>query len=135
MDATHQAHHRVAMQRPLRRLRRAVASVAGAAILASVLASFGALPAAAADPDFPAGQEAFHTYDEMTAEVQQAATDYPQLVERFSIGKSYKGRDLWAVKVSDNVGTDEDEPEVLIDGLHHADEHMSLEMTCRSCAG
>ena len=117
------------MQRPLRRLRRAVASVAGAAILASVLASFGALPAAAADPDFPAGQEAFHTYDEMTDEVQQAATDYPQLVERFSIGKSYKGRDLWAVKVSDNVGTDEDEPEVLIDGLHHGDEHMSLEMT------
>ena len=129
MDATHHALDRAAMQRPLRRLRRAVASVAGAAILASVLASFGALPAAAADPDFPAGQEAFHTYDEMAAEVQQAATSYPSIVERFSIGKSYKGRDLWAVKISDNVGTDEDEPEVLIDGLHHADEHMSLEMT------
>ena len=117
------------MLRSLRRLRRAVAPVAGAALLASVLATFGAAPAAAADPDFPAGQEAFHTYQEMAAEVQQAATDYPALVERFSIGKSYKGRDLWAVKVSDNVGTDEDEPEVLIDGLHHADEHMSLEMT------
>ena len=117
------------MQRPFRRIRRAVASVTGATVLASVLASFGALPAAAADPDFPAGQEAFHTYDEMAAEVLQADVDYPSIVERFSIGKSYKGRDLWAVKVSDNVGTDEDEPEVLIDGLHHADEHMSLEMT------
>jgi carboxypeptidase T len=117
------------MQRPLRRVRRAVASVAGAATLASVLASIGALPAAAADPDFPAGQEAFHTYAEMDSEVQGAATAYPSIVERFSIGKSYKGRELWAVKVSDNVGTDEDEPEVLIDGLHHADEHMSLEMT------
>ncbi len=27
------------------------------------------------------------------------------------------------------MGTDEDEPEVLFDGLHHADEHMGLEMT------
>ena len=33
------------------------------------------------------------------------------------------------MKVSDNVGTDEPEPEVMLDGLHHADEHMSLEMT------
>jgi carboxypeptidase T len=78
------------MQRPLRRVRRAVASVAGAATLASVLASIGALPAAAADPDFPAGQEAFHTYAEMDSEVQGAATAYPSIVERFSIGKSYK---------------------------------------------
>ena len=82
------------MQRPLRRIRRAVASVTGAAALASVLVSFSVTPAAAADPEFPAGQEAFHTYDEMTAVVQQAATDYPAIVERFSIGKSYKGRDL-----------------------------------------
>jgi hypothetical protein len=65
----------------------------------------------------------------MAAEVQATATAYPSIVERFSIGKSYKGRELWAVKISDNVATDEDEPEVLIDGLHHADEHMSLEMT------
>jgi carboxypeptidase T len=129
VDAAHRAHDRAAMQRPLRRVRRAVASVAGAAILASGLASFGASGAAAADPEFPAGQEAFHTYAEMAAEVQAAATAYPSIVERFSIGKSYKGRELWAVKISDNVATDEDEPEVLIDGLHHGDEHMSLEMT------
>jgi len=118
-----------AMHASLRRVRRRVAPFAGAALVVSVLLSIDAVPAAAADPDFPAGQEAFHTYDEMAAEVAAASTAYPAIVERFSIGKSYKGRDLWAVKVSDNVGTDEDEPEVLIDGLHHADEHMSLEMT------
>jgi carboxypeptidase T len=118
-----------AMHASLRHVRRRVAPFAGAALVASLLFSLDATPAAAADPDFPAGQEAFHTYDEMAAEVAAAATAYPAIVERFSIGKSYKGRDLWAVKVSDNVGTDEDEPEVLIDGLHHADEHMSLEMT------
>ena len=117
------------MHASLRRVRRRVAPFAGAALVVSVLLSIDAVPAAAADPDFPAGQEAFHTYDEMAAEVAATATAYPSIVQRFSIGKSYKGRDLWAVKVSDNVGTDEDEPEVLIDGLHHADEHMSLEMT------
>ena len=117
------------MDRSRRRARRTAASVAGAALVATLLASFGAAPASAADPDFPSGQEAFHTYAEMAAEVQAAADAYPAIVERFSIGKSYKGRDLWAVKVSDNVGTDEPEPEVMLDGLHHADEHMSLEMT------
>ena len=44
-----------------------------------------------------------------------------------SIGKSYQGRDLWVAKVSDNVATDEAEPEVLFDSLHHAREHLSLE--------
>jgi hypothetical protein len=116
------------MDRSRRRARRTIAPVAGAALSAMLLA-FGAAPASAADPDFPAGQEAFHTYAELAAEVQEAADAYPAIVARFSIGKSYKGRELWAVKVSDNVGTDEREPEVILDGLHHGDEHMSLEMT------
>jgi len=50
-------------------------------------------------------------------------------MSRFSIGKSYQGRDIWAVKISDNVTTDEAEPEVMFDGTHHADEHMATEMT------
>ena len=86
-------------------------------------------PAAAADPAFPPGNSGFHTYNEMAAEVAATAQAHPDIVERFSIGKSYQGRELWAVKVSDNVATDEHEPEVLFDGLHHADEHMSQEMT------
>ena len=32
-----------------------------------------------------------------------------------------------SVTISDNVGTDEGEPEVLFDGLHHAREHLSAE--------
>ena len=36
---------------------------------------------------------------------------------------------MWAVKISDNVGTDEDEPEVLFIGQHHAREHITVEMT------
>ena len=89
----------------------------------------GLSPALATEYEFPPGNTGFHTYLEMVAEVKAAALAYPNIVERFSIGKSWKGRELWAVKISDNVTLDESEPEVIFDGLHHADEHMSLEMT------
>ena len=79
--------------------------------------------------EFPVGYEDFHTYAEMVAEVTAVADAHPDIVQRFSIGTSYKGRELLAAKVSDNVATDENEPEVLYEGLHHGDEHMSLEMT------
>ena len=36
---------------------------------------------------------------------------------------------MWAAKISDNVATDEDEPEVLFIGQHHAREHITVEMT------
>lgn len=91
--------------------------------------------APAADPcpadtgDFPPGQEAFHTYAEMCRRIHRVADAHPGIVRVFSIGDSYQGRPIWAAEVSDHVGQDEGEPEVLIDGLHHADEHMSAEMT------
>ena len=69
----------------------------------------------------------YHNYPEMVGEIKQAAIDYPDIVSVFSIGKSYQGRDIWMAKISDNVATDEDEPEVLIDALHHAREHLTTE--------
>ena len=86
---------------------------------------------AATASEFPAGREGYHSYTEMTADVAAVAAAHPAIVSRFSIGRSYKGRDIWAVKVSDNVTIDEPEPEVMFDGGHHADEHMSTEMTLR----
>ncbi len=65
----------------------------------------------------------------MVADVAAVAAAHPSIVERLAIGKSYQGRTIWAVKISDNVATDENEPEVLFDGLTHSDEHMGLEMT------
>lgn len=98
-----------------------------AALTLSLVANV--LPAAAVVYEFPPGFLGFHTYQEMANETAAAAAAYPAIVRRFSIGRSYQGRELWAVKVSDNVATDEPEPEVLFDGLHHGDEHMSQEMT------
>jgi len=102
-----------------------------AALLATMLGTAPGSAAPAGAADFPPGWTGYHTYPEMAAEVAAVAAAHPAIVKRFSIGTSYLGRQLWAAKVSDNVGTDENEPEVLFDGLHHADEHMGLEMTLR----
>jgi hypothetical protein len=100
-----------------------------ASLLAAVFAVAAVSTASASE--FPAGRTGYHSYTELTADVAAVAAAHPSIVSRFSIGKSYKGRDLWAVKVSDNVTIDEPEPEVMFDGGHHAMEHMSTEMTHR----
>nr|MBA3236005.1 zinc carboxypeptidase [Chloroflexota bacterium] len=102
-------------------------SVVGLVLGMSAVLAVTATPAAAAD--FPAADSDYHTYPEMVDEIQAAQAAYPEIVAISSIGKSYKGRDLWVAKVSDNVADDENEPEVLFDSLHHAREHLSLEQT------
>ena len=97
--------------------------------LITAVACFGASTTRAATPDFPAGYEGYHTYEEMVAEVDRVAAAHPNIVRKFSIGRSYEGRELWAVKISDNVLLDEDEPEVVFDSLIHAREHITVEMT------
>jgi murein tripeptide amidase MpaA len=109
-----------AVQRPTR-------SLVLAALLAATAAATAAPVALAAEPDFPADMSGYHNLPEMVEEVNQAAADFPAIVEVFSIGQSYQGRDILAAKISDNVAEDEDEPEVLIDALHHAREHMTTE--------
>jgi hypothetical protein len=108
-------------------LRARVAALLGSALLLAVVVVTPPVRAAAAD--FPAGWRGYHTYAEMSADVLAVATAHPDIVQRFSIGKTYQGRQMWAVKISDHVATDEAEPEVLFDGLTHSDEHMGLEMT------
>lgn len=81
-----------------------------------------------APQDFPGPDSAYHDYDEMVAELNKAVTDYPAIFSLFSLGTSYQGRELWAGKISDNVGTDEDEPEILLTHHQHAREHLTVEM-------
>ncbi len=77
---------------------------------------------------FPPADAAYHDYAETIAEINAAVAAYPAIASRRVIGKSYQGRDIVAVKISDNVATDEAEPEVLYDANHHAREHMTAEM-------
>ena len=96
-----------------------------AATLAAVVLAATAGPVAAAD--FPARDSRYHNYAEMVADIKAVEAAKPSIVDVFSIGKSYQGRDIWAAKISDNVGTDEAEPEILFDALHHAREHLTVE--------
>jgi carboxypeptidase T len=77
---------------------------------------------------FPPADSNYHDYAEMIAELQQAAIDHPSIFSLFSLGVSYEGRTIWAGKISDNVLTDEDEPEVLFTHHQHAREHLTVEM-------
>ena len=77
---------------------------------------------------FPPADSNYHDYAEMVAEIQQAELDHPAIFDLFTIGTSYEGRTIWAGKVSDNVGTDEAEPEVLFTHHQHAREHLTVEM-------
>jgi carboxypeptidase T len=106
----------------MRRPSSAALLLAGLLILWGVVA-----PATAAAPNFPSYDSRYHNYPEMVAEIKAAETAYPSLVHVFSMGNSYQGRDIWAAKVSDNVNVDEPEPEVFIDALHHAREHLVTE--------
>ena len=126
------------MHHPIRRLpgaapRAGRSRVAAPAMLALalVLAAGAGLvttqPVAAVD--FPSYDADYHTYPEMVDEIKAAEAAFPDIVALRSIGTSYAGRTIWAAKVSDNVATDEPEPEVLFDSLHHAREHLSLEQS------
>ncbi len=70
----------------------------------------------------------YHDYAEMVADVDAVVARYPAIAAKRIIGRTYQGRDIIAVKISDHVATDEPEPEVLYDAGTHAREHLSVEM-------
>ena len=75
--------------------------------------------------DFPPADSAFHNYSEVIAELNQTAADHPSLVTISSIGPSLLGRQLWAAKVTNGTGV---KPVAFICGLHHAREHLTVEV-------
>ncbi len=61
--------------------------------------------------------------------VREIHAQYPDITEVKSIGKSLEGRDILAIKISDNVRVDEVEPTILVNAMHHAREVMTPEIT------
>lgn len=78
--------------------------------------------------DFPSKDSMYHNYAEANTEIDQRIAQYPSIMSKKVIGKSYQGRDIVAIKISDNVATDENEPEVLFTHHQHAREHLTVEM-------
>lgn len=77
---------------------------------------------------FPAGYAAYHTYAGLCQAIVSAAAAHPDIVRLFSIGRSSQGRTIWAMEISSHLADGTHPPGVLFDGLHHALEHLSLEM-------
>ncbi|MFF7890972.1 M14 family metallopeptidase [Streptomyces sp. NPDC007907] len=78
--------------------------------------------------DFPSADSKYHNYAEMTNEINSIVSANPSIASQRVIGTSYQGRNIVAIKISDNVGTDESEPEVLFTHHQHAREHLTVEM-------
>jgi carboxypeptidase T len=76
----------------------------------------------------PADAGLYHTYEELTQELQQFETDFPQLAHVVDLGQSIEKRSILAIKISDNVASDENEPQILFVGGHHAREWISVDV-------
>jgi murein tripeptide amidase MpaA len=85
-------------------------------------------PASSPPVDPTDGVTDYHTYDEMVTELGQVVTDHSPIVSLTSIGTTYEGRDIWAMKISDNPLLEEDEPEVYFNCMHHSREWLTTEV-------
>lgn len=63
----------------------------------------------------------YYRYGELTDILKKYAEEYPNLVRMESIGKSYEGRDIWAMTVTNQAtGPDIEKPAYYIDGNIHS---------------
>lgn len=71
---------------------------------------------------------AYHTYATLTSELQELSSQYSNIAQLHTIGKSVEGRELWVIKISDNVREKEAEPEFKYISSMHGDEVVGKEM-------
>lgn len=65
----------------------------------------------------------YHTYAELTAHLEELVAAYPGLAALSSIGKSYEGRELWLVQITNQAtGVHDHKPGYYIDANLHAGE-------------
>ncbi len=77
--------------------------------------------------------DAFHSYSETIALLQQWSEDYPDICRLVDVGDSVQGRELLALVVSGNVDEEEYEPEVRIVGTFHGNEITTNEIVLYAC--
>ena len=72
----------------------------------------------------------YYNYEQLTEALTQLAEAYPELAKLESLGKSYKGRDIWVLKINNpKTGSDLDKPAVYMDGNIHGNEVQAGEVT------
>ncbi|HOE03993.1 MAG TPA: PKD domain-containing protein [Bacteroidales bacterium] len=78
-----------------------------------------------------ANWDRYPTYDVYLQMMNNFVTNYPNLCRLETIGNSVNGKSIVCLVISDNVNTDEDEPEFFWTGTIHGDETTGWIMTMR----
>ncbi|MEW6280228.1 MAG: M14 family metallopeptidase [Candidatus Eremiobacterota bacterium] len=73
---------------------------------------------------------AYHTYEQVGADLAALEQKYPHLAQRVSLGRSAEGREIWALKISQGARCEDTsgKPGIVLTGCHHAREWMSMEV-------
>ncbi len=82
------------------------------------------------EEEYPQGDEKFYTYEEMKAKFEELQKNYPQIVRMISFGRSFEGRELYGLHIT-NHSNKKSKPGILITGSHHAREHLSTDVPVR----
>jgi Zinc carboxypeptidase len=68
----------------------------------------------------------YYTYAEMTAQIESLVAAYPKLATLRSVAKSFAGRDIWLVEITNpRTGPSAEKPGFYIDAQIHAEEHAT----------
>ncbi len=70
----------------------------------------------------------YHTYDEVVFFLKKWAEEYPKLIDLYIGGKSFEGRDIYQVTLTNkDTGKDTDKPAMAIDANRHSGEVTAAE--------
>jgi len=72
--------------------------------------------------EYPSVEQLHDWYDDIVDE-------NPDITEKIHLGESWEGRDIWAIKISDDVEEEQDEPSIFINGNLHSREWSSNQVS------
>jgi hypothetical protein len=80
------------------------------------------------NPKVPVAWNHYNTHAGITDICKKLAAAYPDLVQLSSMGKSFQGRDMWVLTITDlKKGKAEDKPALYVDGNIHSNEIQGAE--------
>src|ERR1051325_6813872 len=80
------------------------------------------------NPKVPVAWNHYNTHSGITDICKKLAAAYPDLCQLSSMGKSFQGRDMWVLTITDfKKGKPEDKPALYIDGNIHSNEIQGAE--------
>jgi len=94
---------------------------------ALLLLSFLCLSSIGICSDSSMEEYTYHTYESMTNLLYNLHQNHSEITDLISLDKTYEGRDILLMKISDNPTFIENEPAVLLMGAHHGNEKPSYE--------